>query len=144
LCCQLCNQRFKRNLFPLSNPSTRAVAHFQDLRDEDPLFIDPAATDPISILEFRGHLLHAIEDNPRGVATIEALGLNREELAEARRDHLAPLILLRQYRDREASKIDADPPSLDLLAFLVQIDAQLEKSVQDSAQYAAMCRAALR
>ena len=37
-CCQICNQRFKRNLFPLVDPARRAETHHDDLSSEQPLF----------------------------------------------------------------------------------------------------------
>src|ERR1044072_3069439 len=42
LACQLCNQRFKKNLFPLTNPTRRATSHTHHLRKENPLFINPS------------------------------------------------------------------------------------------------------
>ena len=41
--CQLCNQTFKQNLFPLANPTKRrARSHMDDLSAEEPLLIHPA------------------------------------------------------------------------------------------------------
>jgi hypothetical protein len=44
--CELCNARFKKNLFPLVNPATRARRPDDDLAREDPLFIDPSRDEP--------------------------------------------------------------------------------------------------
>jgi uncharacterized protein (TIGR02646 family) len=46
LACPLCNQRFKRNLFPLRDPSRRALCHHDDMTQEEPLLIDPSSIDP--------------------------------------------------------------------------------------------------
>ena len=40
-CCQLCNQRFKRNHFPLIDPSQRAKSHNDEIGNEQPLLINP-------------------------------------------------------------------------------------------------------
>ncbi len=80
-CCQLCNQRFKGNHFPLIDDTQRAKSHHDDIKNEQPLFIHPAIEDPSDFLEFDKEYLCAIDDNARGKATIEALGLNRDKLA---------------------------------------------------------------
>jgi hypothetical protein len=33
-CCQICNQRHKRNLFPLTDPSQRATSHHDEIASE--------------------------------------------------------------------------------------------------------------
>ena len=40
LACSSCNQRFKRNLFPLADPSQRAESHAADINLEEPLLIN--------------------------------------------------------------------------------------------------------
>src|SRR5207253_16064 len=39
LSCSACNQRHKRNLFPLTNPNQRAKSHADDVTLETPLFL---------------------------------------------------------------------------------------------------------
>lgn len=51
-CCQICNQRHKRNSFPLFDESRRAKSHHDDINGERPLFIHPAQDDPRRFLEF--------------------------------------------------------------------------------------------
>ena len=46
LSCSACNQRHKRNLFPLTNPGKRANSHTHDVALEAPLFLHPAQQDP--------------------------------------------------------------------------------------------------
>lgn len=48
--CQLCNQRYKVNLFPLANPIRRAVAHTDALATEQPLLPNPATENPATHL----------------------------------------------------------------------------------------------
>src|SRR5262249_19201025 len=76
-CCQLCNQRFKGNHFPLADPARRARSHRDDITQEEPLLINPTTEDPADFLEFRENVIRAIDDNPRGNATIKVFGLDR-------------------------------------------------------------------
>jgi uncharacterized protein (TIGR02646 family) len=146
-CCQLCNQRFKRNHFPLVESVRRAKSYHDRIEDERPLFVHPAGEEPESVLEFcggrDGHILRAIGGDPRGQRTIEALGLNRDELAEMRRDALAPLKRLIECRDLIARQV-TERPSRALRRQLSKIDTHLKRCASDSAQYASMARATLR
>jgi uncharacterized protein (TIGR02646 family) len=94
--CQLCNQSFKRNLFPLADPTRRARSHQDDLAAEEPLLIHPGDDDPTALIGFRGEIAFPLDGDSRALASIEALGLNREALVELRFDHLEPFRLLRQ------------------------------------------------
>jgi uncharacterized protein (TIGR02646 family) len=146
-CCQLCNQRFKRNHFPLADASRRARSRHHNIEDEQPRLIHPALEDPASFLEFKGEYLRPIDGNPRGHATIEALGLNREKLAEKRRDVLRLIKDLIDRRKLFAILVSKDP-SPDNVTSLESIDERLiwyvKKYDSDSAEYAAMVQATLR
>jgi len=142
-CCQLCNQAFKRNHFPLADDTKRARTHHDDLKNEQPLLIHPAQDDPREFLEFNEEYLRAIDGNQRGKATIEVLGLNRERIAGVRRTALARLKLLIKSRELFARQV-AEHPNPELVELLAMIDAQLVESTSDSAEYAAMFRAVLR
>ncbi len=90
--CRECNGRqHKGNLFPLEDESGRARSHRDDLESERPMFVDPAGEEPSDFVRFRRHMSYAPRDNPRGVATIRDLGLDRLPLREARRDWYAKL-----------------------------------------------------
>ena len=52
LSCQLCNQRHKKNYFPLSNNDNRAIAT-QNIVVEQPLFIHPANDNPEDFIYFK-------------------------------------------------------------------------------------------
>jgi uncharacterized protein (TIGR02646 family) len=94
--CQLCNQRFKKNLFPLADPSRRARSHRDDLAAEEPMLIHPGDDDPSALIGFRQEVAFAIDGGQRGQATVDILRLNREELVERRWDRLR---LLQASRD---------------------------------------------
>ncbi|MBT3928689.1 MAG: hypothetical protein HOM52_00080 [Rhodospirillaceae bacterium] len=126
--CQLCNQRHKKNLFPLSNPTRRARSHHEDLSREQPEFIDPGKVDPGQFISFRKEYPYAIDNNTFGKTTISELGLDRKDLEEKRRDHLELL-----------KAVDAlaalDRPESDEARQLLQ------RHLSDKAEYSAMARA---
>jgi uncharacterized protein (TIGR02646 family) len=133
LACQICNQVFKKNLFPLANPKARATSHGKSVRKEEPLFIDPSAEDPEQLITFRLEVPYPIKNTPKGKATIEGLGLARPKLNERRLEHyelLRSLYELMQLNHPEPQSSQAR----DLLA----------RMIQASAPYASMARAALR
>jgi uncharacterized protein (TIGR02646 family) len=142
--CQLCNQRFKKNLFPLRNPAQRALSHRDDLRKEKPLLLDPSAVDPAKYLGFREEFAYPIRNSKVGQITIAVLGLNRVELADMRRQFLRPIKRLITTRNLLADRLAADGPDSQLEAELVLLDAELQASTEDTAQFAAMVRAYLR
>jgi uncharacterized protein (TIGR02646 family) len=140
--CQLCNQRFKRNLFPLRDPSARALSHTHSTEDERPLLIDPAADNPGKDLAFRQEYAYPVRASRKGRTTIAVFGLNREELVEVRRDRLQKLKLLRDARNRLLET--AKPLSDEAKKFTEEIGAFLKDAVRAAAEYAAMNRALLR
>jgi uncharacterized protein (TIGR02646 family) len=137
--CQLCNQRFKRNLFPLRNPRKRARSHHEAVEQEEPLLIDPGRIDPAAFLGFRQEVAEALGGNRMGRATVKVLGLNRPELAEARRQRLEPIRLLLRSRHHFA----LGPATPEVEQHINDIDAQLRSLTRDEAEYAAMMRALL-
>jgi uncharacterized protein (TIGR02646 family) len=133
LSCQMCNQRFKRNTFPLRDAGLRCRNHRMDLAQEEPLFLDPGAVDPEDHIEFAAEQPIAKNGSPRGLATIEALGLRREPLRERRFDRYKILTTLQEV----ARLLPEDPLGRKALSILSE--AQL-----DGAEYASMARSALR
>lgn len=93
-CCELCNRRHKGNLFPVDNPAARARDHNGLAEQESALFINPAAEDPEQFISFREEIPIPLAANPRGDATIRALGLNRKDLNDDRLRHLIIIRLL--------------------------------------------------
>ncbi len=91
--CAICNQREKKNLFPLIDPHKRAKNHLSDIRFEKPYFIDPSQENPRFMIKFKGATAVGIDKNKRGKKTIEALNLNRKgengisDLFELRNEH---------------------------------------------------------
>lgn len=77
-CCQLCNQRFKKNHFPLKNGRNRARSHTHSLDAEKPLLIHPLRLDPTAHIEFRHEHAAALARSSEGKTTISIMGLNRQ------------------------------------------------------------------
>jgi uncharacterized protein (TIGR02646 family) len=146
-CCSLCNQRFKRNHFPLADDTRRATSHRDDIGTEEPLLIHPELDEPASFLEFDREYVRAIDGNQRGEATIEILGLNRQEIVERRRDVLQSIKILVECRELIARQANErhNPEALTRLAAIEQqLDWYVTNDRSDSAEYVAMIRAALR
>jgi len=86
--CELCNRRFKKNLFPLQKAESRCTSHKIEISQEEPLFINPENENPEDFISFRGEIVFAINGNLRGKTTIESAGLDRVELESNRKTML--------------------------------------------------------
>lgn len=136
--CPVCNQRCKKNAFPLANPADRAKTHHDDLALEQPLLLNPAETDPAGIVGFRAEVAYPIDGGARATATIQGSGLNRATLLEKRRERLAELTLLQDLLREEARLAD----SAEGRTLLRRASQILADAVQDTAEFAAMARGA--
>jgi len=68
-CCPKCNRRYKENLFPLVDFSKRATSHFDDIHQEEPLFIHPANENPEEFIEYKGiHPMQRVNPCPTKTA----------------------------------------------------------------------------
>ena len=94
LSCQVCNQRYKKNYFPLSTPANRALNHRGNILYEDPQFIHPVIDQPEDHIEFNEEIPKPKDTSLKGQITIEKLGLDRELLNEQRRQKFNSIILI--------------------------------------------------
>jgi uncharacterized protein (TIGR02646 family) len=134
--CQLCNQRHKKNHFPLLNPAKRARSHRDAVADERPAFIDPASEDPAASLSFREEV--PFPKNKRGTATIRALGLRRGPLNDARKERLDAL------RGNFVLAYTLSPEEAATLVEEVRLARDvLRRALEDGGEFVAMVRAAL-
>ena len=133
LACQICNQRFKKNLFPLKDIDKRAKSHENSLNEESPLFINPETDDPEQFISFRGEIPFAIDENIRGITTISASGIDRVELNEKRLSLLKKLKRLYEIANLSPQL----PESIEALDYL-QNECQ-----SDEEEYSSMVRANL-
>lgn len=140
LACNNCNRRHKGNLFPLLDPKKRCRPHRRNLTHESPLFVNPADEDPAPFLEFVGETVIARGGNPRGQATIDALGLDRSELTNHR---LTKLRLLQQLQQALSELQSRSRPTRSQQQTIADIQALLAEHQRDDAEYSAMAQAFL-
>jgi uncharacterized protein (TIGR02646 family) len=140
LSCSACNQRSKRNQFPLVDTSKRARSHHDDISLEQPHFIHPAHVDPELYVSFDKEVPYAIDDNPSGIVTIRALRLDRKALNVARGRYLNMLIQLRNVLKLEA-QYTGDSEGRQVLD---DTKAFLARCQEDDQEFAAMARAAAK
>lgn len=129
LSCQLCNQRHKKNTFPLRDANRRCRNHLGDLAQEEPLFVDPASVNPEEHIEFAAEQPVAKNGSLLGNETIEALGLRREPLRERRFDRYRMLATL-----KDVALLYPEEPLGQ------RARALLELAVREDAEYASMAR----
>lgn len=133
LACQMCNQRFKGNLFPLETLANRAVSHTDDIADEDPLFLHPQDDEPEAHISFREHVAVPANGSERGDVTIRALGLNRPELRRRRHEVFEPMSMMYRVAFEFDVPVTARNEARDFI----------ERAQLDESEYAAMARAAV-
>ncbi|GAB4030635.1 HNH endonuclease family protein [Spirosoma jeollabukense] len=93
-CCQVCNQVYKKNYFPLANESNRAKSHNDDLALEVSLILHPAHDEIAEHLLFEAEIVKPKNGSRKGAETIKRTGLNREFLLKERFEHLKKLRFL--------------------------------------------------
>lgn len=134
LSCTLCNQRHKKNLFPLVDPQQRATTHHDSIAQEQPLFINPSVTNPSTFIGFRQEIPYAIDGNAFGKMTIEALGLNREALNEKRREKWKEIALLIDIINLAA----VQPDNQGLQTIASQAKLRIADAKTSTAEYSVM------
>jgi uncharacterized protein (TIGR02646 family) len=132
LACEMCNRRWKANLFPLKDDTKRARCHKDDIEAEEPLFVNPGIENPEEFIGFREEVAYSVSNSDKGKHTIEGLQLNRMELVERRKDKYD---LLKALHD-----IMALTPALPESR---KAQVLLNKAIADDAEYAAMIRCAI-
>jgi uncharacterized protein (TIGR02646 family) len=84
--CQICNQQFKKNYFPLEDEVERATTHTADYRRELPLLIHPSTDEPMNHITFNRHV--PVAKNKRGQVSIITFGIDRPGLNSIREAYL--------------------------------------------------------
>jgi uncharacterized protein (TIGR02646 family) len=86
--CQICNQSFKKNYFPLTDETKRAKSHKDKLEPLTvTLLIDPGKEDPEKHIGFRKEI--PFHKTAKGECSIKYYGIDRDKLSDKRRKHLA-------------------------------------------------------
>ncbi|MVM41033.1 hypothetical protein GO730_30580 [Spirosoma sp. HMF3257] len=93
-CCQICNQVYKKNYFPLADESKRANSHRDDCTLEESLILHPAIDRIDDHLVFEAEIIKPKNGSQKGAETIKRTGLNREFLLKERFEHLRKLRFL--------------------------------------------------
>lgn len=138
LSCQLCNQEFKKNLFPLAG-RVRVRSHHRPVGREQPLLLHPEHDDPVQHLTFADETIEPLNGSARGAATIDVLGLNRPAMKAARLRRRQLLLQVCEARDHVRAEL-LSRASPRLLAALASLDQALADAVADDAEFAAMAR----
>ncbi len=86
--CQICNQIFKKNFFPLADESTRAKSPDDDIFLEENLILNPEFDQPEQHIVFHREIASPRNGSKKGEMTILFTGLNRPKLADDRLDYL--------------------------------------------------------
>ena len=93
-CCQICNQVYKKNYFPLADETKRVRIHSEDFRLENSLLIHPEFDDPYMHLTFVDEVIKPVNGSQKGAETIRRAGLDRYELENDRFVYLKTLRIL--------------------------------------------------
>lgn len=97
LSCKICNQRNKKNYFPIKCTEQRANTDNHKLLKEKPFFINPYEENPRNLIWFDKNVAKGKDRNGRGKKTIDSIGLNRKsdgtfsDLFEKRLEKLKPI-----------------------------------------------------
>jgi uncharacterized protein (TIGR02646 family) len=140
LSCGSCNQRQKKNLFPLSDPANRAQFHNNDITLEEPLFVNPGEEEPSQHIGFRGEVPYAIPGSIKGKPTIQILKLDRNILNDARLRHLKTQRNLYNIVQLASQK----PKDQEWQALAIEAKKTLQDAIADQAEFAAATRTALQ
>lgn len=132
--CELCNRRFKKNLFPLLKTKSRCTSHKIDINQEEPLFINPETENPEDYISFRGEIVFAIDGNVRGQTTIEGAGLDRVELENNRKTTLEKIKRIYEI----ANATPELPQSQEAISYLY------DECTSETHEYSAMIKTALK
>ena len=88
--CQVCNQQFKKNYFPLASSMVRSMNPNEKLESStQTLLIHPSNDEPEKHIEFSREYVKGKTE--KGQKSIEVFGLDRTSLDDLRREHLEKL-----------------------------------------------------
>lgn len=136
LSCISCNQKWKKNLFPLKNPIRRAINNTSDLSKEKPYFVNPYIDDPSLYIKFVGPLATGIDKCNRGKVSIKYFNLNRKgetginSIFELRKGLFDKLLAIQE----SLSFVPSDDP------LYLKLNQNIQIAKIESEEYCAMVR----
>jgi len=146
--CQICNQKYKRSLFPLGKESTRKPNHLHAnlLNKEDRLLINPLEENPSKFIRFKDEVPVEISGNEKGKRSIEAYGLER--MNDTRLEHLKMLKLALTFSKIDITNRTQIKLAMDCFGYTrkevlshVKVSTELFNSAaKDTAKFAACVR----
>ncbi|MFH6943434.1 hypothetical protein [Flavobacterium sp. FlaQc-50] len=140
LCCTNCNQKNKKNFFPIRRIDHRANTNGENLSKEKSFFINPYEENPRNLIYFEDNVAKGKDKNGRGKKTIDSIGLNRKsdgtfsELFEKRLEKIGPI--------RSVYKIAKLPLNNGIISNVEILEniALLEEHKMKNKEFAAMIR----
>lgn len=130
--CGKCNIKYKRDLFPLVDPSVRARNHDDSIVHEQPLLVDPGGPDdPRDHIRFREASPEAKTD--KGRKMIKIVGLRRADLSEERLERLDRL-----KAQGRIINLSLNGSHLDLQEEARRARTFLEHAIMPEAKYSSM------
>lgn len=146
--CQICNQKYKKNHFPLEDEAKRKRYHDDgnDLNVEAPLLIRPDE-DPNNDMEFVEEVIRPKNNSARGKESIKRYGLKRMEKSRLEYLQILDLALIFTKIDKhdEAALKDAESSlylsRAELLKKIAQAETIFNNAAKDSGKFAGCVRA---
>lgn len=134
IACPRCNQDSKRTFFPISVGGVRALSPDDDLAAEGAILIDPFNENPRDHIRFNQEVPVSWNGSERGRLTIEILGLDCEQLNEARRKRRDIVLGMKKLANGASDAEDANfaigwlsehaGPNCEYSSFLSDVDWQ--------------------
>ena len=130
----------KGDKFPLLNEAHRAYSPRDNIKDEDPLLIDPTVDDPSEHMTFNP-LGEVVPLSDRGTTSIDVYNLNTKRMNDERKRSIKDMICLLKLK-LDAAGIENDLERVQ--CFLADIEKIIRKKTEDHANYAAAARAVIK
>ena len=89
--CQLCNQIYKKNYFPLVDETRRAKSHHDQWANEESLILHPEFDNPENHITFVAEVVLPKNISEKGKETIRRTGIDRKELEDNRLEYFVIL-----------------------------------------------------
>ncbi len=147
-CCQICNQRYKKNYLPLEDETRRARNHTSDHQLETLAILHPVADEPANHLTFNQHVINDL--TPKGKKSIKGFGLDRTNVNRMREKHLQNVrnnVVLAGFdlasvdeTEKTVLSVQFNIPWIDLEQLILTANAFVAKAARADQPFALMVR----